>query len=139
MENALNIATANFLKPTRVIKTVTKAKAKGYRTVARIRKKLLYRDFIVANLEKSGKFIEEKDLFNLWDLLAINKKLHIFIQAKTNQEFGQKKLRKWTKPYTDFGKEHSSKNVRYEIWNKIDNKHFEILDCKTKKITIERL
>jgi len=120
-----------------VIKIPSKARQKGYRTVAKIKKKLTERDYIIRNLEKSGKFAIEKDLFGLWDLIAIYKKEHLFIQAKTNQEFGIKKLRKWTKPYTKFGKEHGSKLVKYAIWNKIDGYHFEVLDCKTKKITIE--
>jgi len=116
-----------------------KAKQKGYRTVARIRKRLVSRDYIVSNLEKNGPFAKEKDLFGLWDLIAVHKKVHLFIQAKTNQKFGIKKLRKWTNRYTVFGIEHGSKYVKYEIWNKLDRQHFEILDCNTKKIRIEQL
>ena len=116
-----------------------KAKQKGYRTVARIRKKLVSRDYIVSNLEKNGPFAKEKDLFGLWDLIAVHKKVQLFIQSKTNKEIGIRKLRKWITPYTDFGKKHGSKCVRYEIWNKRDNKNFEILDCNTKKRTIEQL
>lgn len=94
------------------------------------RKLLESKGYICANLEKTGKFVKEKDLFNLWDYLAIKGKTHIFIQFKTNVEFGKKKPRKWLIPYIKFGKDHSSKYVRYEIWNSIDRRGFEIFKCK---------
>ncbi len=91
-----------------------------------IRKSLKNKGYIVANLEKSGRFIKEKDLWNLWDLLAIRGKTHLFIQAKTNLR-GQK----WKIPYVEFGKSHGSRCVRYEIWVKFDYiKGFDITECK---------
>ena len=104
---------------------VNKYRQKGYRTVASGRKILMSNGYIYANLEKTGKFLKEKDLFNLWDCLFIKKKIHLFIQFKTN-----KKGKKWKTPYIEFGKAHGSTHVKYQIWNKIDYKGFEITYCK---------
>jgi len=112
---------------------VSKARAKGYRTVSKGKKILESKGYICANLEKTGKFAKEKDLFNLWDFLAIKGKLHLFIQFKTNESFGIKKPRKWIHPYIDFGKTHCSKYVKYQIWNKTDYKGFEVFKCKNDK------
>ena len=118
---------------------VSSKRIKGYRTVASGKQIFLANGFIGANLEKTGKFVKEKDLFNLWDYLFIRGKLHLFVQFKTNEAFGKRKLRKWIKPFTDFAKKHSSKYVKYEIWSRWDRKYFKVLDCKTKKIRIEHL
>ena len=115
----------------------TKAKRKGYRTVACGKKIFIENGYICANLEKSGKFIIEKDLFGLWDCLFLRGKKHVFVQFKTNKSFGKKKLTKWTLPYIEFGKEHGSDFVEYEIWNKWDRKGFEVLECNKKRNGIE--
>jgi len=103
---------------------VSKNRQKGYRTVASGKKILYKKGYIGANLEKTGKFIKEKDLFSLWDYLFIKGKEHIFIQFKTNMK-GQK----WKHPYIDFGNLHNSKYVKYQIWNKFDYKKFDITEC----------
>lgn len=107
----------------------SKARAKGYRTVKKGTKIFLNKGYIGANLEKTGRFIKEKDLFGLWDNLFIRDKTHVFVQFKTNKKLGVKRFRKWLGPYLEFGKKHGSELVRYEIWNKIDRKYFEIVDC----------
>ena len=104
---------------------VSKSRAKGYRTVSSGRKIFLSKGFIGSNLEKSGKWAKEKDLFNLWDYLFIKDKLHIFVQFKTNL-----RGKKWKEPYIKFGKEHGGKQVKYEIWDKFDSKGFEVTECE---------
>jgi len=104
---------------------MSKSRQKGYRTVAKIRKLFEDEGYIVANLEKTGKFIKEKDLFNLWDILCVRGKTHVFIQAKTNA-----KGHKWKQPYIEFGRKHGSRTVKYEIWNKLDRKYFLVTECK---------
>ena len=111
---------------------VSKARQKGYRTVSSGKKIFLKNGYIGANLEKSGKFVKDKDLFNLWDYLFIKGKTHVFVQFKTNCIFGKKKPRKWTLPYINFGIKHSNEYVRYEIWNKKDRYGFEVLECNKK-------
>ena len=114
---------------------MNKAKSKGYRTVRKGRDILEKRGYIFANLEKTGKFVIEKDLFNLWDALAIKgKNRYIFIQFKTNKELGIRKLRKWTLPFIKFAKKHGNKYVSYQIWVKYDYKGFIVLDCNTEVI-----
>ena len=116
-----------------------KAKQKGYRTVASGRKIFLSKGYIGSNLEKGGKFTKEKDLFNLWDYIFIKGKTHVFVQFKTNMVFGKNRLRKWCLKYFVFGVKHNSRCVKYEIWNKRDNKGFEVLECnKSKKRYIIR-
>jgi len=110
-----------------------KAKQKGYRTVASGKKIFVSEGYIGANLEKSGRFVKDKDLFNLWDYIFIKGKTHVFVQFKTNMAFGKRKIRKWAKKYVIFGVRHSSRCVRYEIWNKRDNAGFEILECNKSK------
>ena len=98
---------------------------KGFRTVASGKKILQDAGWTSCNLEKSGRFIQDKDCFGLWDYLFIRGKEHLFIQFKTNKHGSA-----WKKPYFDWGKEHGSGSVRYEIWNKIDYEGFVILGCK---------
>ena len=103
----------------------SKSRQKGYRTVASGKVIFLKKGYIGANLEKSGRFIKDKDLFNLWDYLFIKGKTHVFVQFKTNLK-GQK----WMLPFIKFGKKHGSRMVKYQIWNKFDRKGFSITECK---------
>jgi len=101
------------------------SRRKGYRTVAYGKRIFEEKGYIGANLEKSGRFIKDKDLFNLWDYLFIKGKTHVFVQFKTN-----KKGQKWKLPYIKFGKKHGSKLVKYQIWNRFDRKGFTLESCK---------
>ena len=103
----------------------SKARAKGYRTVASGRKILHAQGYISANLEKGGRWRKDRDLFNLWDYLFIKGKTHLFVQFKTNLR-GQK----WKEPFIAWGKKYGSKYVKYAIWNKFDRKGFQITACE---------
>lgn len=98
---------------------VKNPKAKGWRTVRDGREILHSMGYITDTLERGGKFRKDKDLFGLWDLLAIKKRQYLFIQFKTN-----KKGKAWMKPYQKFADTHKSNCVSYEIWNKFDRKGF---------------
>ena len=117
-----------------MINTVSFARQKGYRSVAKARKYYEKQGYIVANLEKTGKFVKEKDLFGLWDILALKDRKHIFIQVKTNLSLGKKKRTKWTHEFSDFGSKHGNRYVDYLIWVCYDNKPSKVLDCETKEI-----
>lgn len=108
-----------------------KSKQKGYRTVASGKKIFFSKGYIGANLEKNTKFAKERDLFGLWDYLFIKGKTHVFVQFKTNLK-GQK----WKNEFIEFAKKHGSRCVKYEIWNKFDRKHFEVLNCNSLKESI---
>jgi len=111
----------------------SKARQKGYRTVKSIREALEANKYIVANVEKNSKFAKERDLFGLWDLLAIKGQEHLFIQAKTNLSVnGQKKgtLATWLLPYLKFGHEHGSSVVKYQVWVKYDGGELKVVTCE---------
>jgi len=121
---------------------VNKARQKGYRTVSTGRKILEAQGYIFANLEKSGRFIKDKDLFSLWDALFIKNKIHLFIQFKTGKKIllNNKNLATWTTPFLIFGKKHGSKLVKYQIWNKRMYRGFEVLECdKNRKVYIVKI
>lgn len=101
------------------------AKAKGYRTV-RLGRDILHKDgYITDTTEKTSKFVKIKDLFGLWDLIAIRSQeggaVIRFIQFKTNRS-GQK----WKEPYKKFAFDYRSPRVSFEIWNHWDRKGFEV-------------
>lgn len=107
-----------------------KARQKGNRTIAKGKEILFAEGYIGSNLEKTGRFVKEKDLFGLWDWLFIKKRNFLFIQFKTNKEFGIRKPRKWVLPYLEFGKKHGNRYVKFEIWSKPDRKPFLVFECK---------
>lgn len=100
-----------------------KSRAKGYRTVVKGRKILESDGWIFDIVEKSGRFRKEKDLFGLFDAIALkpNEKPK-FIQFKTNLK-GQK----WKEPFKDFAKKYP--NISVEIWIWFDRKDFEVIIC----------
>ncbi len=108
----------------------SKARAKGNRTIRKGKEILFAEGYIGNNLEKTGRFVKEKDLFNLWDWLFIKGKHHLFIQFKTNMEFGVRKPRKWLDPFIEFGKKHGSRYVKYKVWSKPDRKPFLVFECE---------
>jgi len=108
----------------------SKARIKGYATVRKGRVILESKGYIVANLEKTGKFVKEKDLFGLWDCLAIRQKELLFIQYKTNLSPGKKKISKWLNPFIEFGKLHGSELVRFEVWISFDRVGFKVIECE---------
>jgi hypothetical protein len=103
---------------------VSRRRAKGYRSVSKVRKALEQQGYMVANLEKNSKFCKERDLWNLWDLLALKDKEHIFIQVKTNMSG-----LKWKNKYIEFGRVHSSELVKYQIWNVRDYGTVLVTEC----------
>lgn len=109
---------------------MNKSKLKGYRTCRAGREMLEQEGWIGRNLEKTGKFAKEKDLFGLWDFIFVRNREILFIQYKTNESFGKKKPRKWLAPYIEWGKEHASELVRYEVWNHTDRKGFSVYICR---------
>ena len=97
-------------------------RAKGARTVRKGRDILEKDGWIFDTVEKTGKFRKVKDLFGLFDAIAIKGKNYKFIQFKTNLR-GQK----WKTPFKEFAKEHSNKYVSIEIWIWFDHKKFEVI------------
>jgi len=94
---------------------------KGNRTRLEIIKHLIKNGYQVAIVERTGKFIKEKDAFGFVDLIAVNEKEMKLIQAKTNN----KGKAEWLK-MVEFLRNHPISVLSCEIWNKIDRKGFEV-------------
>lgn len=90
-------------------------KAKGYRTVAKCRKFYEGDGWKIANVEKTSRFIQEKDLFGLFDLIGIRKNEVIFIQVKTNRK---PKLTE----YEEFAKKYCGDAIKCELYIWFDRK-----------------
>ena len=80
---------------------MVKTRAKGYRTVQKCKFWLEERGYLVDDVEKSGKFRRDKDLFNLFDLVAVHRhKPVMFIQCKTNKPGGLTKYKIFSRKYS---------------------------------------
>jgi len=108
-------------------------KSKGNRTVAKAKKYLNDRGYSVDTVEKTGKFQKQKDMFGLFDLVAIKYNHVIFIQVKTNSTSG------CLKHIHDFSKNHKIEGLHYWIMVWYDRQDWVIHKFhKEKKIKIDR-
>jgi len=98
-------------------------RAKGARSVLKCRKVLEKDGWMFDTVEKTGRFIKMKDLWNLFDAVAVKGKYYKFIQVKTNLK-GQK----WKTPFKEFSKSHGNKYVSIEIWIWFDRVGFEVIE-----------
>lgn len=71
------------------------SRQKGRRSVQRAIDYYTLQGYRLEKVEKTGRFVVEKDLFGLFDLLGIKKNQTIFIQVKTNKPAT-------LQPYIDF-------------------------------------
>lgn len=62
---------------------------KGNKTQARAIKFLESDGWLVDKVEKTGRFTKQKDLFGLFDLVAVRPDGVLFVQVKTNQPAAQ--------------------------------------------------
>ena len=90
---------------------------KGMRTVRRGRKKLESEGWITADVESKGKFIKNKDLFGLFDVIAIKPGRTKLIQFKTNRMPVMKEYIEFSKVYKQF---------EVEVWCWYDRKGWKI-------------
>lgn len=89
------------------------SKAKGNRTKRKCIKYYENKDWIVESVEDNHKYALRKDLFNLFDLIAIKEGVVLFIQVKTNQPATQA-------PYKEWAKIHCNEHVRVIVWTWYD-------------------
>ena len=90
---------------------------KGWRTVRKGRNKLEEDKWVTADVENKGRFIKEKDLFGLFDVIAIKAGKTKLIQFKTNRMPS-------FKPYLKFAKDYPQFDV--EIWCWVNYKGWRI-------------
>ena len=74
-----------------------------------------------ATTEKTGKYIKTKDLYGLFDLIAIKPKRTKLIQFKTNKQPTLKPFKNFANTYPQF---------EIEIWVWIDYEGFDKYACK---------
>lgn len=89
------------------------SKAKGNRNKRKCAEYYREKGWIVEDVEDNRRFAIRKDLFNLFDLLAIKSGVVVFIQVKTNRPPKQK-------PYKDWAKEHCNEHIRCICWTWYD-------------------
>ena len=77
--------------------------------------------FIADTVEKTGKFATQKDMFGLWDIVAMNETRMKFIQVTSNRHHTHK-------PYRDFSKHYRLPNLSLEQWVWIDRKGWRIFE-----------
>lgn len=83
-------------------------RAKGARTKRKCKEFYEDRGWQVGDVEKSQKYAKTRDLFDLFDLIAIKGRTVKFIQVKTNKPATQK-------PYREWAKEHCSNRVECTV------------------------
>ena len=92
-------------------------RAKGARTVKRGREALEAEGWLTDTVEKTGRFRKDKDLFSLFDVIAIKPMRTKLIQFKTNRM-------PTYKPFKDFAATYQQFEV--EIWCWRDRKGWRI-------------
>lgn len=100
------------------------SKRKGYRTKKKAQKYYQERDWAVDDCEKGGRFIKNKDLFNLFDLVAVKGCQVLFIQVKTNRPAGQKEFQEWAD-------KHCNESIRCVVWTWYDRDGPRIQEYKS--------
>ena len=89
------------------------SKAKGNRTKRKCIKYYAGKGWRVQDVENNYKFAIRKDLFDLFDLIAIKGRRVMFIQVKTNKPATQK-------DYKDWAEKHGSENLLTIVWTWYD-------------------
>ena len=89
------------------------ARQKGYRSVQKAVDYYENEGWKVDKVEKTGKFVFEKDLYGLFDLLCIKQNLVLFVQVKSNRPATKK-------PYAEFMDMYGGSNVWVECYTWYD-------------------
>jgi len=85
------------------------SRALGNRTVKKLVDLLEGEGWLVSRVERTGRFIKEKDAFGLFDLLCINKDELLLIQSTTTKPHTHK-------VYVEFSTKYPVPSVKYEQW-----------------------
>lgn len=97
------------------------SKSKGNRTRLKGIKILQGQGYDVEVVEKVGRFYKRKDLFDLWDVIAIKRFETLLIQFKSNTKPNLEPFNQFQQKYPQF---------RCQVWINYDyQKDFVILEC----------
>lgn len=99
------------------------SRQKGNRNIRKVierYKEELSRDWKIDRVERTAKWIKEKDMFGLFDLVAVAPKGHVhLIQVKTNRPPTQQ-------PFRDFASKYASHKVKVKCFTWYDYKGWRI-------------
>ena len=98
---------------------VKSPRQKGNRTVRRAVEFYGSQGYLVDRVEKTGRWIVDKDLFSLFDLIGIRKNEVVLIQVKTNQPPTQS-------AYVEFAQKYSGTAIRVEAFTWYDRMGYVI-------------
>ena len=87
----------------RGIKVTSKSRRKGNATVRKTRAYLEEQGYDTDTTEKTGRFVKQKDLFGLYDLISVKKGSILFVQCKTNRPATKKPLQEFTNKHNLYG------------------------------------
>lgn len=96
------------------------ARKKGNRIRLKCKKMLEANGYSVEIVEKTSRWVKQKDLWGLFDLIAIRPNVTKLIQCKTNQKPN-------LQPFNDFKQKYPQFDVEVYIW--FDRKGFTVLSC----------
>lgn len=99
---------------------VQSTRAKGARSVRHALDYYTSQGWLVDKVEKTGRFIVDKDLYNLFDLVGVKKNHSVFIQVKTNVPPNRAK-------YLEFASRYAGDRLLVESFTWYDRDGFTIL------------
>jgi len=98
-------------------------KAKGWTTMDKCRKQMQLAGYLVDTVEKTGRFIKQKDLFGLFDLFCIKKGTAVLIQITCNRPHSHK-------PYQQFSKDYHNNGIEFWQWVWYDRKGWRMFQYR---------
>mgnify|MGYP001585628053 CR=1 FL=1 len=84
---------------------MVRTRAKGNRNRLKVRKWFEEKGYLIDVVEKTGRFVKQKDLFGLFDLCGTKGTEWVLIQVSTNHNHPHQR-------YLEFSNNHSSSNMR---------------------------
>jgi hypothetical protein len=107
-----------------------KARRKGNRSRNLAKKELEKQGWLVDVVEKTSKWAKEKDLFSLFDLIALKPRKIMLIQINTNTP-------KTHKPFQEFANKYASEEILIQQMTHKDYKGWKIKNYEP-KITLTK-
>jgi len=103
---------------------------KGNRNQLKAIKSLEEEGYEVAKVEQKGKFVPIKDMFGLFDLVAINPSNIMFVQVTSNRPHTHKEYLEFSKKYTN-----PDPLIIQMVW--VDRKGWKVFDYSNGKKNVK--
>ena len=110
---------------------MVKTRIKGNKNVRKCIELLTSEGWLVDKVEKTGRFIKDKDLFNLMDLVAVGDDTTLFVQVKSNRPGVHKR-------YQEFANKYAGPHllVRQYVW--VDRKGWKVFKYEKEGYSVEK-